>query len=142
MNWGKGIVLGMALFMAFIISMCVYMFNMPADDYDHQYYEKGLNFNGDYDRELQVVKDKAQPLITQSSTGIAIGFKQPAVGVIKFVNPLGKSKDLVFPLNTGAGNQISIPAKKLSPGRWGVNIEWSSSNKNYLYQQDVFINGE
>ena len=142
MNWGKGIVLGMALFMAFIISMCVYMFNMPADDYDHQYYEKGLNFNGDYNRERQVITDHAQPLITQQNAGITIQFKRPAVGVIKFVNPLGKNKDLTFPLNTGTGNNISMPAKKLTPGRWGIKIEWSSNARNYLYQQDIFINGK
>jgi hypothetical protein len=142
MNWGKGLVIGMGLFMAFIISMCVYMFNMPADDYDHQYYEKGLNFNRYYNREQQVVKDNSQPLIKQSTTSITIQFKQPAVGVIKFVNPLGKSKDLTFSLNTSTGNTISIPANKLAPGKWGVKIEWSSNTRDYLYQQDLFINGK
>ncbi|MEO7215864.1 FixH family protein [Mucilaginibacter sp.] len=142
MNWGKGIVLGMSLFMAFIISMCVYMFNLPVDDYDHQYYEKGLNFNGDYNREQQVVRDNAQPLITQTAAGVAIEFKQPATGVIKLVNPLGKSKDLVCPLNTGADKHLSIPANKFTTGRWGVKIEWSSGKKHYLYQQNIFINGK
>ncbi len=40
MNWGKGIITGMIIFMLFILSMCIYMFRMPADEYDHQYYEK------------------------------------------------------------------------------------------------------
>ncbi|OOQ58739.1 FixH family protein [Mucilaginibacter pedocola] len=142
MNWGKKLIIGMILFMGFIMSMSVYMFNLPADDYDHQYYEKGLNYNRDYDRERLVIADNAQPLITQNQTAIGVAFKEPAVGVIKFVNPLGKNKDLTFPVNTGASNAINIPADKLSAGRWDVKIEWSSNAKNYLYQKGLFVNGK
>jgi hypothetical protein len=142
MNWGKRLILGMILFMGFILAMCVYMFNLPEDDYDHQYYEKGLTFNRDYDRERLVITDKAQPVIRQGKGDVAIVFKQPAVGIIKFINPLGKNKDLAFPLNTGTAKNISIPVNKLGAGRWGVKIEWSSDAKNYLYQQDLFINGK
>jgi hypothetical protein len=140
MNWGKGLVIGMLLFVTFIVSMGFYMFNMPADDYDHQYYEKGLDFNKDYDREKQVVTDKAQPLIKQLNGEVTIEFTQPAAGTIKFVNPLGKSKDLVFSLNTG--KTTTIPADKLTTGRWAIRLDWNSQGKDYLYQQDVFINGQ
>jgi nitrogen fixation protein FixH len=142
MNWGKGIVLGMSLFMAFIISMSVYMFNLPEDDYDHQYYEKGLNFDHDYARERQAVVDKAQPLITQVAGAISIEFKQPAIGAIRFANPLGKSKDVAFNINTGTGANTTIPASKLPAGKWAITIEWRSGAKNYLYQQQLFINGK
>ncbi len=63
MNWGKGIIAGMIIFVLFIAGMCIYMFTSPQDDFDQQYYEKGLTFNHDYDREQQVTKDHAEPLI-------------------------------------------------------------------------------
>jgi hypothetical protein len=142
MNWGKGLVIGMLLFIAFIVSMSCYMFSMPADDYDHQYYEKGLNFNKDYAKEKQVVTDKAQPVIKQFNGELSIEFKQPAVGTIRFINPLGKSRDLVFPLNTENETYTNIPLNKLSTGRWAIRIDWKSGNKGYLYQQDVYVNGK
>ncbi|MFD0764357.1 FixH family protein [Mucilaginibacter lutimaris] len=142
MNWGKGLVIGMLLFMSFIISMSFYMFKMPADDYDHQYYEKGLNYNTDYAKEKQVITDKARPIIKQLDGEISIAFKQPATGTIKLITPLGKSKDLIFALNTGQQNYATIPVNKLSTGRWAIRIDWNSGNIGYLYQQDLYINGK
>jgi hypothetical protein len=142
MNWGKGLVIGMLLFIGFIVSMSCYMFNMPTDDYDHQYYEKGLNFNKEYAKQRQVLIDKAQPLIEQLNGQISVDFKQPAIGTIKLINPLGKTKDLLFTLNTRDGARAAIPLNKVTPGRWSINIDWSSGNKDYLYQQELYINGK
>jgi nitrogen fixation protein FixH len=142
MNWGKGLVIVMLLFIGFIVSMSFYMFSMPADDYDHQYYEKGLNFNKDYAKEKQVETDRAQPIIKQHNGELSVAFIQPAIGTIKLINPLGKSKDLMLPLNTNTGTQASIPLKKLTTGRWSIRIDWKSANKGYLYQQNLYINGK
>jgi nitrogen fixation protein FixH len=142
MNWGKGLVIVMILFMGFIISMSIYMFHMPADDYDHQYYEKGLNFNKDYAKEKQVVTDRAQPVVKQQNSELSIDFTQPAIGVIKLINPLGKSKDLMFPVDTKTGIHTSIPLNRLTAGRWAIQIDWESGSKGYLYHQDLYINGK
>jgi nitrogen fixation protein FixH len=142
MNWGKGLVIVMLLFIGFIVSMSCYMFSRPADDYDHQYYEKGLNFNKDYAKEKQVETDMAQPVIKQYNGELSVEFIQPAIGTIKLINPLGKSKDLIFPLNTNTGTQASIPLNRLTTGRWNIRIDWKSGNKGYLYQQDLYVNGK
>lgn len=142
MNWGKGMAIVMILFIIFIVGMSCYMFNMPADDYDHQYYEKGLNYNKDYVKEKQVVTDKAQPIIKQVNGEISVEFKQPAIGIIKLITPLGKSNDVTFPLNTGSGIYANVPLIKLSTGRWAIRIDWHSGNKSYLFQQDLYINGK
>ena len=142
MNWGKGLVIGMLLFIGFIVSMSFYMFSMPADDYDHQYYEKGLNFNKDYAKEKQVETDMAQPVIKQLNGELSVEFIQPAAGTIRLINPLGKSKDRMFLLNTNAGTRASIPLNKLSAGRWAIRIDWNSGNKGYLFQKDLYIHGK
>ena len=142
MNWGKGLVMVMLLFIGFIVSMSIYMFSMPADDYDHQYYENGLNFNKDYAKEKQVETDRAQPVIKQNNGELSVAFIQPATGTIRLINPLGKSKDLMFLLNTNTGTRASIPLNKLSTGRWAIRIDWNSGNKGYLYQKDLYINGK
>jgi len=139
MNWGKGIVTGMVIFMLFILSMCVYMFTMPADEYDHQYYEKGLGFNKDYNREQQVATDHAQPIIKLDGRTLQIKFVAPASGTVRFVRPSSQSMDVSFPINTGAGIDVSIPVSSLKTGQWQMVFEWNSNNKEYLYQQENYI---
>jgi hypothetical protein len=139
MNWGKGIIAGMAMFMLFIIFMCVKMFALPADEYDHHYYEKGLNFNKDYAREKQVITDQAQPLIRINGKQISITFKSPATGSAKFIRPSSQALDKTFLINTELGKTASLLAPTLVKGRWHMVLEWQSNRKLYLYEKDVDI---
>jgi hypothetical protein len=139
MNWGKGIIIGMGLFMLFIILMCVKMFALPADEYDHHYYEKGLNFDKDFDKEKQVVKDHARPLISIIEKQVSVTFAEPAKGSIKFIRPSSEALDKTFQLNTDNGLVTQISARTLTEGRWRVVLEWQSNKKAYLYEQEVDI---
>jgi hypothetical protein len=126
MNWGKGIIGGMVLFMLFIISMCVYMFMIPEDGYDHQYYEKGLNFDKDYNKERQVQLDHALPMIRVSGKTVSITFVKPASGIVKFIRPSNQLLDKEF-------------KQSIVPGRWQLVLNWESGHKAYLYQQEIYI---
>jgi len=139
MNWGKGIIGGMVLFMLFIISMCVYMFMAPEDGYDHQYYEKGLNFDKDFIKERQVETDHAQPLIGVSGKTVSITFIKPASGIIKFIRPSNQILDKEFKLDSTGGRQITIPVQSMAVGRWQLVLNWESNRKAYLYQQEIYI---
>jgi hypothetical protein len=136
MNWGKGIVGGMIVFMLFILGMCIYMFIAPADDYDHQYYEKGLSFNHDYDREQQVSKDHAQPMITMTGDSITFLFSQPVTGSVKFQRPSSTDMDKIFKLD---GKQVTIVSAAIKPGPWQLVFDWTSNNKAYLYQHEIYV---
>jgi nitrogen fixation protein FixH len=139
MNWGKGIITGMVLFMIFILAMCLYMFRMPADEYDHQYYEKGLNFDKDFDKERQVYKDHAQPAVNIAGKDLTITFVASAVGTVRFVRPSSEVMDKIFQLNTDGSKAKMLSVSSLVPGQWQMVLEWKSSNKFYLYQKEIFI---
>ncbi|QEC79557.1 nitrogen fixation protein FixH [Mucilaginibacter ginsenosidivorax] len=139
MNWGKGIVAGMAMFMLFIIFMCVRMFALPADEYDHHYYEKGLNFDKDYAKEKQVVTDHAQPAIQVNGKLVNITFTAPATGSIKFIRPSSQALDKTFPINTELDRVANVSATSLVKGRWHIVLEWQSNRKPYLYEKEVDI---
>jgi hypothetical protein len=136
MNWGKGIIGGMIMFMLFIIGMCIYMFMAPADDYDHQYYEKGLSFNHDYNREQQVSKDHAQPIIGQTGDHITFLFSEPVNGSVKFMRPSSTAMDKVFKLE---GKQLTIATASIKSGQWQLVFDWTSNNKAYLYQHEIYV---
>jgi hypothetical protein len=139
MNWGKGIIGGMVLFMLFILSMCVYMFMAPEDGYDHQYYEKGLNFDKDYKKEQQVQTDHAEPAIAVSGKTINILFSKPASGTIKFIRPSNQALDKEIKLDSTLGKDITIPTGSMAIGRWQLVLNWESSHKTYLYQHEIDI---
>jgi hypothetical protein len=139
MNWGKGIILGMVIFVLFITSMGIFMFLSPADDYDHQYYEKGLTFNHDYDREKQVTKDHAQPVIQFTDGYMKVTFAYAAKGKITFERPSNNLLDKVFQLDSGVGNEVDIAVGSMTKGQWRLIFDWKSNNKSYLYQKEVFI---
>lgn len=139
MNWGKGIVTGMVLFMLFISGMCIRMFMAPADEYDHQYYEKGLNFDADYKKERQVLTDNALPRITQGDKSIRVKFIAQAKGTIKFIRPSNQRLDTTFIINSDEKGSSIIVYDKLAPGNWQIVLNWSSNGKAYLYQQEIYL---
>lgn len=139
MNWGKGIITGMILFMLFILAMCFYMFAAPTDDYDHQYYEKGLTYNQYYNKEMQVIKDHAQPIIKISGDYIFIKFKNPAAGTLNIQRPSNNSLDKTYRFDSGESSEVHICIKSITKGRWQLIFDWQSNQKAYTYQQVITI---
>ncbi|MBS1502574.1 MAG: FixH family protein, partial [Bacteroidetes bacterium] len=110
MNWGKGLALGMGTFMLFIIAMGAYMFRQAPDDYDHQYYEKGLAYDSVYNQERQVVTDKVQPKIIVGQNAVRVDFAAPATGTVQFERLADPSLDKMIAFSTDAGNTVNIDA--------------------------------
>ncbi|MVN90587.1 FixH family protein [Mucilaginibacter aquatilis] len=140
MNWGKYLMLGMAAFMTFIISMGVYMFTQSKDDYDKLYYEKGLNYDQDYLREKQVIADKAQPVISFNKEYLQLHFSAAIKGKIYLTRAADRHMDRTFALKSdNSDNIVWIPLSKLAKGEWKLRAEWQSNQKDYLYQQAILI---
>jgi hypothetical protein len=139
MNWGKATILVLLAFVLFISGMSIYMFRSPTDDYDHQYYEDGLNFDHDYNREAQVTRDHAQPLITVSKDSIIFVFPQPIKGRVTFMRPSSDAKDAVYALDNKNSKPMQFETAALTKGKWQLVVEWESNRKAYLYHQEVYI---
>ncbi|MBS1524428.1 MAG: FixH family protein [Bacteroidetes bacterium] len=137
MNWGKGLALGMGIFMLFIIAMGAYMFRQSPDDYDHQYYEKGLAYDSVYNQERQVLIDKVQPKITVGNNAVAVDFAAPAAGTVQFERLADPSLDREVAFSTDAGYKVNIDAGHFRKGRWDLTFSWQNAGKKYLYQQKI-----
>ena len=139
MNWGKGIIGGMILFMLFIIAMAVYMFTLPEDEYDTKYYEKGLSYDQDYNRAKQVITDKVQPTIEADSCCIEVSFPQTILGQVKLTRPSSGIVDKVIPIDNKNGQPVQILTTNMPKGKYQLRFEWTSNNKAYLYQKEVYL---
>lgn len=136
-NWGKGLILGMGAFMLFIMAMGIYMFTQSPDDYDHQYYEKGLAYDSVYNQKQAVVVDKVQPKIIVTAKDMHISFLQPANGRIQFERLADPSLNKLIVFKASANQQINIDLGKFSKGRWDLTFNWTNHGKKYMYYQKI-----
>lgn len=136
MNWGKGLVIGLASFMIFITVLVVQMFRSAEDSFDKDYYEKGLAYDIDYNQQQQVITDKAQPVIQQTEDEVIIRFAGVDSGTVNFKRSSDRAKDRLFAFNQ---KNIRLPRTELENGEWRLVIKWTVDQKKYLYQTNLFL---
>jgi hypothetical protein len=142
MNWGTKIVLGMLTFMMFIVCMVVYMFHVHGRDalIEENYYEKGINYNAEYDAKQNVLNDHAKPKITVTKTQIIIQIKDPAAYELVLMRPANSDDDVKLKGNTsGTSNLILVDKTKMPSGMWFLNLSWRSSGKDYLFKNNITL---
>jgi nitrogen fixation protein FixH len=138
MNWGTKLVLGMLLFMGFIITLGVMMIRSESDDLVEQnYYEKGLDYDTEYAKKQRTVNDSAAPQLHMLSKELELIFKQPSSGTINFRHASDKRKDTAVNFDTEQSTEALIVLDKLDKGQWHVVIDWQSAGNEYLYESDL-----
>ena len=136
MNWGKGIIIGLVLFMSFIVVLVVLMFRSPDDAFDKKYYEKGLAFNDIYNQKQNVIDEKVEPQFLLNSKTLQINFSGVQSGQINFTRPSNHLLDTVVNINR---DTVIIPIKNLTTGQWHLILKWKNLHKDYLFEKDIFI---
>lgn len=142
MNWGTKLALGMATFITFIMCMVGYMFYVHGRDdlIEENYYEKGINYDTEYNAEENVLKDDAKPQITVTKNQIVIKVKENATYKLVLMRPSNSAEDLRLKGNTtGDSNLILVDKKKMAKGLWFLNLQWRSENKDYLYKNTITL---
>jgi hypothetical protein len=139
MNWGTKLLIGMGLFMAFIITLAVLMIRSGSDDLvDKDYYQKGIEYDKDYDRKSQMQKDQAEPEISVGDS-LRIVFNKPATGIVRILHPSDNKKDRIVSLNSGIANEVALPLNDIREGHWKLIIEWKSDEKEYMFEKNITI---
>ena len=126
--------------MSFIIVLAVLMINSKPDALvDTDYYEKGLDYDKDYNRKEQVKSDNAAPSIRIAADHIVLLFRNKADGDIKLVRNADQRMDKKISIQTDSANEVRIPLKGIEKGQWRLIISWTSDEKAYLNEQEVII---
>jgi len=136
MNWGKGLMIGLGLFMAFVVFLVVMMFRSPDDTFDKDYYEKGLAYNQEYKAKKRVFDDGATPKVTMRQEMVLVNFIALDSGKLEFWRPSNKEMDKSFVLKT---KELKIPIETLTKGQWKMIAKWKVGEKAYLYEKNIFI---
>lgn len=140
MNWGLKIVIGLATFIVFIVSMGIYMVSKDTDSLvDNDYYEKSLSYDEVYIKKQNLVNDHAKPVVKVKTDTLLITFKQGNnKGKLNFKRPSnGKlDKSVLFETKT---DTYLLPIDDFLSGSWSLEIDWVGDGKAYISNHPVFL---
>lgn len=141
MNWGMKVVLGMTVFMIFIISAGIYMVVHDSDSLiEEDYYEKGLAYDDTYAKKQNLLYDAAEPQMKIDKDTLYILFKRERnKGDLFFKRPSDGKLDLKVPFYTNA-TVFKVPLVTFSKGNWILELNWEQGGRSYFYAQSVFLN--
>lgn len=141
MNWGIKIIIGMLTFMSFIGILAVLMLRSKTDALvDQDYYEKGLNYDEDYQLKENVIRDDASPKVSIQGKSILILFKTEATGKIKLMRVSDQRKDKMISFRTNEMKEAELSATALTAGLWKLIVTWQSVNgSSYLMEQEINV---
>lgn len=145
LNWGFGIVVGMLLFMGYIITLSVKMITQKVDLVEKDYYEQGVSF----DQKMASIK-AANALSSDVIAEINYDNKTVDVvfpkdfngkkveGEIYFFRSADASKDKKVKLELNNLTQ-SYPLQELDRGSWRIQARWTCEGVQYFQEVEISI---
>lgn len=137
-------VIGMVLFIAFIMYMVITM--MTDDRYNHdlvteEYYQKDLEYQQEIDAEENASEISGKITTTKVEDGLLLSFpeemmKSATEGQIALYRPSNQQLDFQLPLQLNDSKML-IPQDKLLAGRWDIRVSWKMEGKPYLYKESI-----
>lgn len=140
MNWGKGIVIGMAAFMGFILYMVITLMRHDVDLVSEDYYQQELNYEDQIS--AQTVYAHSAEKINMQLHGQELQFSLPellAQDSIHLQLKRPDDKELDITLDLPAQQHIAVPVKQLKKGKYEVSVRGLRDQQPYLFQQVVII---
>ncbi|QIE59720.1 FixH family protein [Rasiella rasia] len=143
-NWGTGLVIGMALFIGFIL---FFVFRISTDkDLNHDlvtegYYQKEMELQEDIYAQQNTAAMEKQIAGKKTEAGYMLQF--PAMynpekieGKVFLYRPSNQRLDFEIPLKLNDPNLL-IPDDRLVAGRWNITIDWEYEGKSFRYKKEI-----
>ncbi|MCP9199632.1 FixH family protein [Gramella sp. GC03-9] len=144
-NWGTGLLIGMLLFIGFIMYFVVTM--LSSKEYDHDlvvedYYRAELYYQQDIDAEKNALAMEDQIEVVKEAGRLVIRFPKTLeterlAGKISFYRPSNKMLDFEISSSEINENEFIAPDEKLVQGRWNINIYWQEAGKDFLVKKEL-----
>lgn len=139
LNWGTGIVMAFALFMAFIL---YFVFKVQSDsNYDNElvveeYYKQERGLQATLDKEQNAASLVQKVKIETTAEAIKVTFPEEfdikkIKGKVSLYRPSSQKLDFEIPISLSAP-YLLIPKRDLAGGRWDITIDWSYEGKGYV----------
>lgn len=143
-NWGKGLFAVIALFICSTLGIVAFLTSLDFQIVTEHYYEKAENYE-QHIEQVEHARALREPVeIALVDNEIQLRF--PAS--IQMQNPKG-TIELYRPSDAGLDQQLQLSLDKdgtqhiatgdLTPGKWSVKIYWSTGDKRFFKEQNLFL---
>lgn len=141
-NWGTGIAL---VYVVFALSMVGAVFASRKHDpglMQKNYYDLDLNYQARMDKKQNAANLAELPTVRFDAAAKTIGVHFPtgmnaSSGSAKFYRSATTRDD--FSVKIENTDSLEIPAQKLAPGRWHIELDWEANGKMYFWQTTVIV---
>lgn len=140
MNWGKGIIIGMGLFMSFIITLVVIMMNNNTDLVSEDYYQRELAYNKQYDAQQNYMNagETIEVNIQKDTFFLSFPSKlQTGKVEVELIRPNDKNQDANFTIE--AQEKVMIPTAVLPKGAFDCVLHGTYKGKPYEFVQQIIL---
>ena len=143
-NWGTGLVIGMALFIGFIMFFVITMTTNKKYSHDlvaEDYYKQELQLQDDIDAATNEAQLEMPVTGTKTEAGYELQFPadfnpEAITGKVFLYRPSGKQLDFDFPIEMSTSNLL-IPDNRLLDGRWNITVDWEYAGKKYRFKKEI-----
>lgn len=140
MNWGKGIIIAMALFMGFIIFLVVNIMSQSVDLESEDYYKREINYQEEITQQnnTNTLADKIELLSQDEYVVVQVPEKGEFTKInVHFLRPDNKNNDKVYQVQ-GTKSYL-IPKKELVKGKYNIEIRYEVESKQCLQKETIII---
>jgi len=143
-NWGTGLVLGMALFIGFILYLVFQMTvnnNLEHDLVTDNYYQKEMELQDEIYAQENTAAMEKQITGLKTDMGYLLQFPEGYLpekisGTVFLYRPSNKQLDFELPLELTDPNLL-IPDNRLLDGRWNITIDWQYEGKKFRFKKKI-----
>lgn len=140
MNWGKGIFIGMTLFIGFITILVVMLISRNVDLQSEDYYDREMNYELEISalRNGQELAEKIQLIEKSDFILVQIPPKGEYLNVrVDFLRPDDKKEDKVY--NIKGTRSYLIPISELKKGSYLVEIRFQFNGKECMQNEEIYL---
>ena len=140
MNWGKGIVIGMSLFMAFILVLVISLMSHSVDLESEDYYQREINYQSEITamNKSNELKEKVVVTSMESHVSVVVPAELNCENIeIEMKRPDNKDLDQTFKVNNT--KSYLIDKTKLVKGHYNVEIRYQVEGTEYMQKQTIII---
>ena len=141
-----GIIFCFLLFIGMMVSLAVIASNAKQDLVVTDYYKAELAYQEQIDKieNVNALKEKPQLVYDSIANQVQIIFPasvadQGIDGLLSFYRPDKPEKDFTIPLQLGQDNVQRFPLNTLLKGKWKLQLNWSSQERQYYNSTEISI---
>lgn len=140
MNWGKGIIVALALFVGFILFLVITLMRQDVDLVSEDYYKQEIDYEARIQKEQNGLNSAAKIKIVDQKSFVIIQLPDSIALTNVLVNlkrPNDEKLDKSFKIE--GTKTFMLPKASLEKGKYDLTIEYTMDKKDCLLQQKIII---